>query len=336
VGPCPDTAGDCFIVSGTTSFSVVDPDGDPVSVPVVSAALVAGTTGTSGEAISGAGGTTFRFSGSVSSPRQFSPPNGTTPFSLVATATDPLGATGRLEVPVFALNRPPVLKLGLPSAVVSHRYDPARAAYVATAPLATFEDPDGDPLVQVGATGDDACARVAVSAGAASVSCELPYKVAAGLPALASFTGSHRVVARVTDGWVQVEAGTLVSIQDGAPTARPYSGTVESCSCFCAKWSADGLTCLGTPTYRVDTTSVPLPVLVDEADGDPVLVSFSGATPVGGAQKTVLPGSVSGFLASPQLPITVQFTIDDGLAQTQASSTVTGVICAQIGQACEL
>jgi hypothetical protein len=55
---------------------------------------------------------------------------------------------------------------------------------------------------------------------------------------------------------------------------------------------------------------------------------------LGGAQKTALPGSCAAILVSPVLPITVQVTIDDGLARAQTTSRVTGVFCSTAGLAC--
>jgi hypothetical protein len=81
---------------------------------------------------------------------------------------------------------------------------------------------------------------------------------------------------------------------------------------------------------------VPFPVAAQEADGDPVQVTFSGVTPVGGLQKTVMVSAVGGILTTPTFPVTVQVTIDDGLAQVQTSTTVTGVTCSTLGQVCEL
>jgi hypothetical protein len=333
VGPCPSGGGACFLLAGTTALEAFDPDGDPVTGFAVAAGLE-GATGSFGEAVTAGGTTIFRFATPVSTPGYFREANGATPFSLIATAADPFGAIGRLAVPLVALNRPPVVKQPLYAVSVAHHYDPARSAYVATAPLATFEDPDGDPLLIDASLGDPTCGAFSSAAGAVSVDCALSYTVGAGRPPLASFVGSHALVARASDGWAQVDSNTTVSIQDGAPTVRAFDGVVESCICLCSKWSPDGSTCVGKGAWAVDRASVPLPVQASEADGDPVQVTFSGATPSGGAQKTVLPGSCGGTLANPVLPVTVQVTIDDGLLPVQTSSRVSGVSCAQAGTPC--
>lgn len=336
VGPCVGSAGSCFVVAGTSTFEAVDPDGDPISGLAATAAVLPGLTTSAGEATTAAGVVSFRFTTPLAVPGEFRATNGSTGFTLLATAADPFGGFGRLEVPVVALNRPPVVLRPVLNAVVPHRYDPVRRAYTATASLAAFEDPDGDPLVSVGSAGDAACYNFSSSGGVVSVECVRAYAPAPGLPPLASFTGDHRVVARASDGWASVTSGTTVSIQDGPPSATVYNGAVESCFCNCPKWNADGSACVGQPRWIVDRAQVPLPVVVSEADGDPVQVTYSGATPIGGAQKTVLSGSCSAMLANPVLPITVQVTIDDGVAQARTSSTVTGVTCATVGLPCAL
>jgi hypothetical protein len=334
VGPCLGADGSCFVVGGSATFVAVDPDGDPVTSLAVAASVDPALTSSAGAATTAGGVASFRFTTPVGLPGEFRQRDGSTGFSLVATATDPFGAMGRSAHPVVALDRPPVIKQGLPVALVAHRYDAAQGRYVATAPLATFEDPDGDPLRIDGSTGDPACATFSISGGAAGVACQRAYAVAPGLPPLASFLGDHRVVASASDGWEQVSSPTSVNIQDGAPSATAYSGTVESCFCACPKWSADGASCLGTARWTVDTTQVPLPVLANDADGDPVQVTYGALPYTGLAQKTVLPASCGAVLTNPALPITVQVTIDDGLGRVQTSSTVTGVTCATAGLAC--
>jgi hypothetical protein len=235
---------------------------------------------------------------------------------------------------VIAFNRPPVVVQRLGVVVVPHQYLSGSHRYTATATLASFEDPDGDPLRIYPSAGDAACASFSISDGTVSVSCEQEYLPASGLPTLASFFGAHALLGGAGDGWEQATAATSVNIQDSAPSATAFDGVVDSCFCACGKWSPDGSTCIGPGTWTVDTFSVPLPVLVSEADGDPVEVTFVGATPIGGAKKTVLPASCSAMLRSPALPLTVQVTVDDGVARAQTTSRIAAVSCATAGQAC--
>jgi hypothetical protein len=333
VGACPIAAGSCFLAAGTATFTVVDPDGDPVTGPAVAANLPSNLRSSTGEATTAGGVATFRFATALSAPRDFRASDGSTYFSLVATSADPFGASSSLEIPVVINNRPPILKNASALVAVGHRYDPVSKAYLATAPLSSFEDPDGDPLYPSGSTGDPSCATFSLAGGEARVACAREYALASGLPPLAGFVGDHPVVLRVFDGWEGVSLAAVVNIQNGAPTATAFDGTVESCFCACSKWSADGSTCVGQATWVADATTVPLPVTAGDVDGDPVQVSFS-PVPVSGAQKTVLPGDCGDTLSNTSLPVTVQVTIDDGVGRAQTTSRVTGVSCSTAGQAC--
>lgn len=338
IGPCVGAAGSCYVVAGTTAFLATDPDGDPITGPVVAAGVDAALTSSAGQSTTAAGVATFRFTTALDMPWQFRKQDGSSGFSLVATAADPFGAFGRIEVPVIALNRAPVLKTPLHSVALRHQYDWANGRYLATTPLASFEDPDGDPLFATGgaADGDAECRSFTITGGAVSVTCARAYALASGLPPLAGFTGSHVLTARASDGWAEAISSTVVNILNAAPSVTAFSGTVESCFCNCPKWTADGSACAGQPRWVVDRALVPLPVLVSDADEDPVQVTYSGVTPIGGAQKTVFTGSCSAMLANPVLPLTVQVLIDDGVVQARTSSTVTGVTCSPAGLACTL
>jgi hypothetical protein len=334
VGACPGALGSCFLATGTATFAVVDPDGDPVTGPTVTATLQPWLTSSTGEATTAAGVATFRFATALPVPGEFRAIDGSTSFSLVASSADPFGASSSLGVPVVVGNRPPVLKSASASVAVGHRYDQVRQAYLATAPLSSFEDPDGDPLRTDGSAGDSTCPSPSFSGGDGWVDCVRGYVPASGPPPLSSFVGNHPVVLRAFDGWEGVTSATVVNIQDGAPTASAFDGVVESCFCACSKWSADGSTCVGQGRWVADTASVPLPVNAGDIDGDPVQVTFSPAT-ASGTQKTVFPGGCSSILLNPVLPITVQVTIDDGVGRVQTTSRVTGVSCPTAGQACE-
>lgn len=333
VAPCPIGGGSCFIATGTASFEVVDPDGDPVTGPAVAAALPSDLPASTGQASTAGGVTTFLFATTLDSPAAFRSASGATRFSLAATAADPFGASASLVVPVVIGNRPPVLRRASASAVVPHRYDWARHAWVATAPLAAFEDPDGDPLSAEGSAGDPACRAFSFTGGDGRVDCSSAWAPASGPPPLASLVGAHAVELRAFDGWEGATSATAVDVQNGAPTATPFDGVVESCFCDCSKWNADGSACVGQWRWVTDASSVPLPVQAGDPDGDPVQVTYSPAV-ASGPQKTVAPTACGDTLVNPSFPVTVQVTIDDGLGRVQTTSRVTGVACATAGQAC--
>jgi len=334
VGPCPAGAGSCFIAAGTAAFEAFDPDGDPVTGPAASAALPPWLSSSTGEATTAGGVTSFRFASPVSMPGAFRAADGSSHFSLEATAADPFGAATTLAVPIVIGNRPPVLVRAAAAVAVGHRYDQALQSYVASATLSSFEDPDGDPLRADGSAGDASCSSFAFDGSEGGVECASRYLPASGLPPLASFVGDHPVVLRAYDGWEGPSRATVVNVQDGAPTATAFAGVVESCFCACSKWSGDGSSCLGA-RWVADTASMPLPVLAGDADGDPVQVTFTPApATASGAQKTVLPASCGDTLRNPTLPLTVLVTIDDGVGRVQTASTVTGVTCSTAGEPC--
>jgi hypothetical protein len=334
VGACPDGSGSCFIAAGSATFAVVDPDGDPVTSPRVAATWAPGLTASMGEATTANGVTTFRFATALAAPAEFRAVDGTSPFSLVATSADPFGASGTLGVPVTISNRPPVLRRASASVTVPHRYDPALQAYVASAPLSAFEDPDGDPLTTEGSRGDASCWHFALAGGEGSVACARGYLPAPGLPPLAGFAGDHALVLQAFDGWEGATQATVVSIQNGAPAGTPLEGLADSCTCTCTRWDADTGTC-ATSQWRINSTMVPLPVSATDADGDPVQVSYLPAA-YGGSERTVFAGDASTWLANPVLPLTVQVSLDDGVSRVQTTSRITGVTCSRLGQSCGL
>jgi hypothetical protein len=332
VGACPGATGNCFIAAGTAAFEAVDPDGDPVTGLAVAAALPPWLPSSTGEATTAGGVTSFRFASATSMPGAFRAADGSSRFSLEATAADPFGAATTLAVPIAIGNRPPVLTRASAAVAVGHRYDQGLQAYVASATLSSFEDPDGDPLRADGSVGDATCSSFAFVGTEGRVECASRYSPVTGVPPLASFVGDHPVVLRAYDGWEGPSRATVVNVQDGAPTATAFAGVVESCFCACSKWSGDGSSCIGAH-WVADAASMPLPVMAGDADGDPVQVTFSPAT-ASGAQKTVLPDGCGDTLRNPTLPLTVLVTIDDGVGRVQTASTVTGVSCPTAGQAC--
>jgi hypothetical protein len=217
--------------------------------------------------------------------------------------------------------------------VVPHRYDRVAGAYLASATLGAFEDPDGDPLLADGSLGHGPCATFHFTGGDGQVDCVLPYTPAPGLPPLATLVGDHPVVLRAFDGWEGATSSTTVNVQNGAPTGVAVDRPVEACTCVCTDLDVETGACNGSRIWMADTTFVQFEVRAADADGDPVQVSYD-ITTAGGDQRTVMPEQAGAMLIQPYLPITVQVTIDDGIGQAHTSSTVSGVTCAQAGQTC--
>jgi hypothetical protein len=276
----------------------------------------------------------FRFATRASARSEFRQVDDSTGFSLVGQGADALGATGGLVVEVRVGNRPPVMDLYRGTALAAHRYDAAARAYRADATLSAFSDPDGDPLDGDQSVGDAICPTVVMVGGDAQASCRLDYPSFSGRPPLASFASTHSVSATISDGWSKLTVPALVAIQNVAPQAQPFDGTVESCYCKC-RLNASGDGCIGTPTWEKDFTNVPLRVDASEPDGDPVQVTVTPSTWVAGPVRTVSVGGASASLINPTLPASYTVTIDDGMAQVTTTSRVTGVTCSQAGQPCQ-
>ena len=120
----------------------------------------------------------------------------------------------------------------------AHVWSAATKAYQASAAVAAFADPDGDPSRRPGSSGDAVCDRFGERGGTVSVSCPLAYTPVAGqVPPLATFVAPHAVTARVSDGWAIAASTATVSIQNRPPVVPAYSGPGEGCACVCTKWA---------------------------------------------------------------------------------------------------
>jgi PKD repeat protein len=342
VGPCPGGNGSCFQASGANPFVAVDPDGDPVAGITLLAGVEATRTASVGE--TGLGGTagTFRFSTPLSRPSEFRAADGATGFRLTATASDPFGASAPAELRVRIGNRPPVVKVAVPDLATGHRWDAVARAYQAQATLATFEDPDGDPLVESGSVGDDACAQFSVGGGTVTASCSLPYTPAAGLPMLYAFAGVHHLVASAGDGWEVASSPTRVVIGNAPPEIPAYSGNVEGCLCHCDLWDVEPpRLCAVVPTWRADPQHAAFPVHALDADGDPLRVTFTSVASLSPTAITAAPElcttAVSGAtLSSTSYPVVVEVKAYDGLSQVSGTWTGINVVCPKRGQECTL
>ncbi|HET9551460.1 MAG TPA: hypothetical protein VFP50_00695 [Anaeromyxobacteraceae bacterium] len=333
VAPCPATSGSCFYVQGTQPFVAFDPDGDPISDVELSALVSAGQPSSVGEVAAGSPAT-FRFSTPVTKPAEFRSASGASGFVLRGTARDAFGA-GSAELAIAIRDRPPVLRTPVGATSLVHRYDQAASAWTGTADLSIFDDPDGDPLSAAPSSGDSHCTAFQVASGTVRVTCSAAYAVSTGgLPPLTSYLGAHLVVARVTDGWTTAEAPATVTVTNRAPTATPYTGTVVSCVCTCAKWNLAGDVCISGWKEAVGPGGGQVPVQLADLDGDPVKVTFTPSTYLPVSVQTVLPGWGGPLLSNATFPITYSVTITDGDKTVTTTSTVTGAVCPIAGATC--
>jgi hypothetical protein len=339
VGPCPD-GGSCFLATGTQPFVASDPDGDPVSEVALDFVLPPFPAGSKGEALPGppAG---FRLSTPVSAPLSFRAPDGRGGFAVRGTASDPFGRSAPAELATRIGNRPPVLKTPVPAASAFHSYDAATGQYRATFGLATFEDPDGDPILTTGSAGDSFCRTFAASGNTVTLTCTFGYVPAgAELPPLATFLGAHNVAVRGHDGWDAATAvsDATVTVLNRPPTLTSSTNSFEACDCVCPKFDPTGSFCVGTPTWRVAFSPLlPVQIGATDLDGDPIQVTYSPSTNLTVAQKTALPGSAGTSMIGISFPATYSVTAFDGGGGPAATATVTisGVTCASAGVACQ-
>ncbi len=334
VGPCPGGGGACFQVTGESPFLAEDPDGDPVTA-VTLLPSVEPSRGASLAEVSGSAA--FRFSTPVDRPAEFRAPDGTSGFTLSATAADPFGASApAAPLAVRIRNRPPVVKTAAPAVTVGHRFDAAASQYQAVAQLALFEDPDGDPLLGAGSAGDESCKAVSLAAGQASVSCSRTFLPGAGgYPTLAGFAGDHQIRVLAADGWDSTGAVSTLTIGNTPPTLPPFTGAIEACYCSCAMWDGEFPNlCADIPVWAADPDHATFAVGPADLDGDPLAATFSSSAAVTPATWVGAPDACAATISSATFPVSVAVTVNDGVSQASATWTATAVVCAKAGQRC--
>ncbi len=265
-----------FSADGGIFVSVSDPDGDPL--PVREAAWHHSGDGAS-SVFTGSDLVTRLTYGIVvpySSPADaaFLIDGAGLERSVELAVEDVNGARTREIWPIVVGNHRPVLVSSPASFSIDHTYDITDGAYEVVAPLSMWSDPDGDPLTQVGATGDDVCTSIAITGGRAAVSCSLAF---AGTPAVANILGTHVVTERIADPWVEAPANAVTfSISNRSPIITSTSTiTYKKCS---------GITCClrGTVGQCVRVGGVSRAGMVyvprfDDPNHDPILVRISSA-----------------------------------------------------------
>lgn len=344
VGPCPGNAGICFTVTAGNPFVAEDPDGDPVTEVTLVPLVDATRPTSSGAVLPGPGGGAFRFATPVSAPAEFRAPSGESGFSLTATASDPFGASAPAQpaLPIRIRNRPPVASLVGAGLVAPHRYDANAAAYLASAPLVLFTDPDGDPIDAGPSGGDEVCGAFTAADGVVSVACERHYAInPAGYPTLSGFTGAHPLVARGSDGWDMAAAPVTLTIANDVPSLESYTGAIEACSCQCPRLDPETPgACMVDFRWVADARQATFPLRAEDTDGDPMNVTFA-VLPGAPAGATVTPAARTGLseacaptLSTSAFPVSVRVTANDGVSQATATWTATSVTCAKAGQLC--
>jgi hypothetical protein len=335
VGPCPGGSGLCFQAAGAGAFVVEDPDGDPVTEVTLFPEVDPSRALSTGETRLGGAPGTFRFSTPISSPAEFRAADGTSGFRLTATASDPFGASAPAHLAIRIGNRPPALTSGVPAISVGHRWDPASKAYWAEAALATFEDPDGDPLLDAGG-GDADCAFTLVG-GAVTATCRRHYDPAGnGFPPLAGFAGLHSLVPAVSDGWASTSSASQLTVTNTPPEVPAFAGGIEGCFCHCDIPDNEFPGQCAVPRYWVvnpfNATFLTHPV---DADGDPLSVTFTSVASLSPTSLVAPPDQCTTVVKGGTYPVLVQVVATDGLSQASASWTGVKAFCSRAGQPCD-
>ncbi len=281
VVPTPDHVfeGTQLSALGEIAVSVSDPDGDPL--PVREAAWRHSGDGASTFTGSDLGTRiTFAIVVPYAAPADAALLIGGAGLerSVELAVEDVNGARTREVWPIAAGNRPPVLVSSPAPFSVDHSYDAAGSAYEAVASLSAWSDPDGDPIAQVGPTGDAACASIAVTAGQAVVSCAVLF---AGVPAVANLVGTHVVSQRIGDFWAQAPASAATFEILNRPPVITSTSTVAVRGCTtstCCRYAppADGGGCELQAGISAAQTVI-VPSRFDDPDGDPIDVQASSA-----------------------------------------------------------
>jgi hypothetical protein len=274
VEPCALANGtSCFVADGPDPYTVVDPEGDPIEGYALTVSV--STNQTSSKAILSLDGATyrFRFETPTTKPLEFRSATGVSGFTFAASCRDPWGAAAALVGEKTRIsNRAPIVREPAAAVSVNHSYDAARRRYVATAPGAFFEDPDGDPLVPSASASRD-CTAATFDAGRALIACEKGWDyVLGGVPPLSEYLGTLPVTVTASDGWAAVSSPTNVTLLDrpatlSLPTYQDDSRVVQVESCACVS----GNVC--SRQWETGTTGMAVPLALADADGDPSLIT---------------------------------------------------------------
>lgn len=323
-----------FVATGEIAVAVTDPDGDPIAARTVTFRHANDGEGTF-EGQDGGGALGFRVRVPYAAPADASALIGGAGLerAVELAVQDVNGAQAQRAFPVTVANRPPVETAVASGLLVPHSYDPVAQRYRASAVMSRWSDPDGDPLVQAGATGDADCAGLSMLAdGTAVIECSRAFT---GSPGLATFAVGHPVLQVIGDPWSAgaTEAPYQVRIENRAPYATNSSSTV-TVTCpedrsgeFCCHQV--GETCVSFPRIIPAVTYAFAPKVFDD-DGDPLEVRLEvGTLPTSlvclpgqcGLVERTLP-MVSGCNAMPGGETTT-FTVTDGVGSATGSHTVT-------------
>lgn len=339
--PVPDHAfdGAQLTASGEVPFTVTDADGDALVGPTVAwHHLGDGPSGAfTGTVLDAPARVTFAIVVPYAAPPDALYLRGGTGLerSVSFSVSDVNGAVASEVWPITVGNRPPVLVSEPTGVVVDHGYDAAGLAYQAIAPLSTWSDPDGDPLMAVlgAGTGDPQCPQLDVVGGVSTASCSLAFT---GTPAVANFAGTHLVAQHVQDPWDAAATASTVSftIANRPPSIATTPVVVRSaCStgacCQTQRDPGTGIVLCVAWTKNWSPGSTTATGLWLDADGDPLYVTVASLPPSVCTPDTCsMTFTFSGTTtcASPAPSATYASTASDG-ASTASGDITMNVAC---------
>jgi hypothetical protein len=290
-----------FTASGEIPFTITDPDGDPIEGPIVEWRHAGDGEGStfSGELLGDPTRVTFSIVVPYARPEDALHLIGGAGLerTVELRVSDANGATTAQTWPIVVGNRPPRL-VSVPAAPVhrEHWYDRVTRTYRAELPLASWADPDGDPMFQVPgvSTGDTPCSTLSLpfDPGAptadriATVSCAAPFP---GTPAASSIAGTRTVTQAIQDPWTEASERSALTIHVGnrAPTIAGAGDHVVAGACTptgcCRTFEGQ---CLAYGFAAPGIVSV-VPSRWQDPDGDPLEVIVGGAEGITPAQPLV-------------------------------------------------
>jgi hypothetical protein len=289
-GPVPhhhDPVAQAFHATGGIALAVTDPDGDPVSSRTVTAHHVGDGPGATFSAVDVGDAITFSITVPYSGPEAPAWLIGGDGLerSVRLAAVDVNGAEASAVWDVVVENRPPELAAPLAPVAVDHAYSPGAGAYLASAALSSWLDPDGDPLAVVPAQTVGPCAPPTLSSGTATVSCALPFT---GSPAADQLAGTRPVPHAVRDPWASSATAAVTLTILNRPPAFLATAFTAMAACRlesgCCELDPDTKLCVSRELSWGPGAASSGTLLADP-DGDPLSVVF------GPSELAITPGS---------------------------------------------
>jgi len=318
-----------FEATGSIAVTVSDPDGDPLVRQLATHQVNAGATSTFTATDQGATialAIAVPYDGPAAASRLIGGPGLARDVEL--SVADANGETTKGHWDVVVDNRPPVGAWGANAPVhADHAYQASPAAYVATAELSTWTDPDGDPLEAAPVTTVGPCGQPSLTGNKLNVTCSVPY---AGSPAASLIVGSWNVAHAVRDPWIQVDHARELVVHNRPPAFKTTSfSAAATCTATPNCCEFDMGQCVAREREWA-ATSIPSGSWLEDPDGDPLLVTF-GASEIGFAPSTrvCLPGDCQFIFSVPleaacgvPSPATFSATVSDGGPSVQSPAGI--------------